>query len=66
MWLSERGLERSAKTNLILGLEILGLDTGDGFKDGIEGSKCSGWRLREFDYKCGTPESLVNPTSLLN
>jgi hypothetical protein len=61
MSLSETGLERSVKTNL-----ILGIDTGDGFQDGFEGTKCSGWPLREFDYKCSTPESLVSPAPLLS
>jgi hypothetical protein len=59
--LLERGLERSVKTNL-----ILVIDTGDGFKNGFEGTKSFSWRLREFDYKCGTPESLVNPASLFS
>ena len=44
---------------------ILGIDTGDGFQDGFKGSKCFGWPLGEFDHKCGTPESPVNPVSLL-
>ena len=45
---------------------ILGIGTGDGFQDGFEGSKCFGWTLREFDRKCNTPKTPINPPSLLN
>ena len=45
---------------------ILGVDTGDGFQDSFEGNKHFGWPLREFDRKCGTAKSPVNPAPPLS
>ena len=59
--MSERGLERNAKIDL-----ILGVDTGDGSQDGFEGTKCFSWPLGEFDRECSTPKIPVNQTSLLD
>ena len=61
MQLSERGLGRGVEMNL-----ILDIDTGYGCQDCLEGSKCFGWPLREFNRKCGTPKSPVNSASPLN
>ena len=61
MELSDKVLERSTTTNLILDQE-----NGDGFQDSFEGTKCVGWPLREVDRGCETPKTPVDPASLLN
>jgi hypothetical protein len=56
--MSEKKLERSVKTNL-----ILSVDNGNGFQHGLEGTKCFGWPLRDIDHSCGKAKSSVNPAS---
>jgi len=45
---------------------VLGIDDGDGFQDGFEGTKCFGWPLRDIDRNRDTPKTPVNPASLLD
>jgi hypothetical protein len=58
---SEKDLEQAVKTNL-----ILGIDTGEGSQGSFERTTDFGWPLRELDHSCGTPESPVKLTLLLN
>ena len=45
---------------------ILGIDNGNGFQDGFEGTKRFGRPLRETDHKCGTHKTPLHPTSIPN
>jgi len=62
MQLSEEDLEQSEnRANPIFGIE-----KGDGFQDGFEGTKCLSWPLREFDHSDSAFKSLVDPALSLD
>ena len=44
---------------------ILGIESGDGFQDGFEGTQCFVW-LCEIESGCSAPKILVGQASLLN